>query len=191
MVKIDYEIQNCVASGSVETSRIDLYALADQLNEKPEYFVSYEPEKFPGLVLKIPNPKVSSLIFASGKMVITGAKSAEMLHVAAEEIVKVLKAAGAKITGKPQVTVQNIVASGNINAIINLELASIMLEGSMYEPEQFPGLIYRIREPKTVLLLFQSGAFVCTGAKKEEFVSESTRKTYEILKEVGALEEEF
>jgi len=87
MVKIEYTIQNCVASGSVETSRIDLYALADRLAEKPEYFVSYEPEKFPGLVLKIPKPKVSSLIFASGKMVITGAKSADMLHVAADEIV--------------------------------------------------------------------------------------------------------
>ena len=88
-----------------------------------------------------------------------------------------------------EIKVQNIVASGNFNnRTINLELASMWLEQSMYEPEQFPGLIYRLPDPKTVLLLFQSGNLVCTGAKTEDQVHEAVRKTYDDLDEIEAFD---
>jgi transcription initiation factor TFIID TATA-box-binding protein len=87
--------------------------------------------------------------------------------------VKNLNEAGIKITGKPEITIQNIVASGDIGVNIDLEKAILILENSMYEPEQFPGLIYRMRNPKTVVLIFGSGKIVITGAKFEKQVPEA------------------
>ena len=74
-----------------------------------------------------------------------------------------------------------MVASATLHKKIDLEAAADLLDNVMYEPEQFPGLIYRMRDPKTVLLLFSSGKLVCTGAKSEEMVHESVNKVYEIL----------
>ena len=80
-----------------------------------------------------------------------------------------------------------MVASGNLHGSIDLETAADVLENVMYEPEQFPGLIYRMKDPKTVLLLFSSGKLVCTGAKSEAMVYESVAKVYEVLKDYDLL----
>ena len=150
-------IQNCVASVNLFTS-INLVSIYQQLIDDDILVVSFNPEQFPGLILKTKKPKISSLVFSSGKLVITGAKSTEMVHDAVDAVMVILKASGTTIDEEPEIIVQNIVASGNFNKrTINLELASMWLEQSMYEPEQFPGLIYRLPVPKTVLLLFQSG----------------------------------
>jgi transcription initiation factor TFIID TATA-box-binding protein len=53
----------------------------------------------------------------------------------------------------------------------------------MYEPEQFPGLIYRMDEPKVVILLFASGKLVCTGAKQEQDVYDAVQKLHLLLEE--------
>ncbi|MCE7735617.1 MAG: TATA-box-binding protein [Candidatus Heimdallarchaeota archaeon] len=181
-------IQNCVASVNLFTS-INLVSIYQQLIDDDILTVSFNPEQFPGLILKTKNPKISSLVFSSGKLVITGAKSTEMVHEAVDAVIKILKESGTKIDEKPEIIVQNIVASGNFNnRTINLELASMWLESSMYEPEQFPGLIYRLPVPKTVLLLFQSGNLVCTGAKTEDQVHEAVRRTYDDLDEIEAFD---
>ena len=123
-------------------------------------------------------------------MVCTGAKSEAEVYKAVKNIVKLLKQYGIDIRNEPIIEIQNIVASANLRAGVDLEKAAFMLENSMYEPEQFPGLIYRMREPKVVLLIFSSGKVVCTGAKKEEEVREAVMKLYKTLKEYGVLIEE-
>ncbi|MEM0087489.1 MAG: TATA-box-binding protein [Thermofilum sp.] len=146
--------------------------------------------EFPGLVLRLTRPKTATLIFSSGKMVCTGAKSEAEVYKAVKSIVKLLKQYGIDIRNEPIIEIQNIVASANLRASVDLEKAAFMLENAMYEPEQFPGLIYRMREPKVVLLIFSSGKVVCTGAKKEEEVREAVMKVYNTLKEYGVLLEE-
>ena len=181
------EVQNVVASVDLRC-KIKLERAASRLPGDVQ--VSYIPEQFPGVVVKIKKPKVSILVFSSGKLVVTGAKSVEMIEEAVEVISELLRQAGHNVKHEATITVQNIVASGTLGKRINLELAALLLEHSMYEPEQFPGLIYRMQEPKVVLLLFQSGKLVCTGAKKEEYVYQSIHKIYSILEEIDAFEAE-
>ena len=157
-------IENVVASASVD-QKIDLN---DVTKKFPE--TEYHPEQFPGLVFRLANPRTATLIFRTGKMVCTGGKSEAMAIKAVNTVVKQLRKGKIKIKNEPVIKVQNIVAAINLGGKIHLELAARKLPRSMYEPEQFPGLIHRMLEPKTVILLFASGKLVCTGAKKEEQV---------------------
>lgn len=187
---ITVTIQNVVASVDLFL-KINLSKAAQGLVFFAE--VSYIPEQFPGLVVKIKKPKTSALVFSSGKMVITGAKSALEINEAVVTLREMLKDGVVSASAqpkKPLIEVQNVVASGSIGCRINLELAALLLDNSMYEPEQFPGLIYRIPNPKTVLLLFQSGNIVCTGAKKEEYVLRAVKTVREDLEMVDALVDE-
>ena len=120
-------------------------------------------------------------------MVCTGAKSESEVYKAVKNIIKLLKSHGIDIRNEPIIEIQNVVASANLKAAVDLEKAAFLLEGAMYEPEQFPGLIYRMRDPKVVLLIFSSGKVVCTGAKKEEEVKSAVDKIYNKLKELGVL----
>lgn len=181
-------VQNVVSSVNLFT-KIDIVKIYQLLIDSEEISVKYNPESFPGLILKIKEPKVSSLIFTSGKLVITGAKSADMVTIAVHKIIGILKEHGTKIDEEPEIQIQNIVASGNLNGKkINLELASMWLDNAMYEPEQFPAIIFKLAQPKTVHLIFQSGNVVCTGAKKEDMVHESVRVVYDMLEEVEAFD---
>jgi transcription initiation factor TFIID TATA-box-binding protein len=114
-------------------------------------------------------------------MVCTGAKSEQEAYKAVMTVVKELKKGGIPIIGKPVLKVVNIVAAVSLGGIIDLEPATTALERTMYEPEQFPGLIYRMDEPKVVILIFASGKLVCTGAKKEKEVYDAVRKLHETL----------
>lgn len=174
---LDISIVNVVASVTMNQT----FNLVDILKVVPNS--EYNPKRFPGLVYRSKRPKASTLIFSTGKMVCTGTKSEKLAISAVNRVVKELKAYGIIITGKPVITIQNMVASGNLHGSIDLELAADILENVMYEPEQFPGLIYRMQEPKTVLLLFASGKLVCTGAKSEAMVYESVANVVEVLKD--------
>jgi transcription initiation factor TFIID TATA-box-binding protein len=114
-------------------------------------------------------------------MVCTGSKSERQARSAVMTVVDELKRSGIAIVGKPSIQIQNIVASGGLGGRIDLEKTTYSLERTMYEPEQFPGLIYRMNDPKVVILLFSSGNLVCTGAKKEEEVYEAVAKLQETL----------
>jgi transcription initiation factor TFIID TATA-box-binding protein len=174
-------IENIVATVSLDQT-LDL-----RLIERSILTVEYNPEQFPGLVYRLDQPKVTALIFKSGKMVVTGAKSTKDLIEAVKKIVRNLKKHGIPIYGRPKVQIQNIVASANLNVCVDLERAALTLENSMYEPEQFPGLIHRMDEPRVVLLIFSSGKMVITGAKREEEVYEAVNKIYEKLKKLRAI----
>jgi len=182
-MKPSVRIENIVAS-VIMNQRFDLNAISGNVPG-----VEYIPEKFPGLVYRIPKPRTATLIFSTGKMVCTGAKSEKEAHNAVKKILKNLKDRKIVIIGTPEITIQNIVASANLNAEVNLEKAAFLLENMMYEPEQFPGLIYRMTDPKVVLLLFSSGKMVCTGAKREDDVNIAVEKIYHKLKEIGVLYE--
>ena len=168
-------IENVVTSASVN-QRFDLNAIV-----KGYPGVEYRPEQFPGLVFRLKRPKTATLIFNSGKMVCTGAKSEKESKRAVMKVVRELKKGGIIIIGKPELKIQNIVASINLAGLIDLERSAYSLGRTMYEPEQFPGLIYRMDTPKVVILLFASGKLVCTGAKHEEDVYEAVTKLHETL----------
>jgi len=145
--------------------------------------VEYRPEQFPGLVYHLKKPKTTALIFSSGKMVCTGAKSEREAPKAVIKVVDELKRNGIVILSKPEIQVQNIVSSAGLGGHIDLEKVTYSLKRTMYEPEQFPGLIYRMDEPKVVILIFASGKLVCTGAKKETEVHRAVAKLQETLEE--------
>jgi len=170
-------IENVVSSVTLN-QKIDLNAVV-----KGNPLVEYRPEKFPGLVFRLKKPKTAILIFSTGKMVCTGAKSEKESKRAVLKVVRELKKSGIIIIGKPEIKVVNIVASANLLGRIELEDCAYSLGRTMYEPEQFPGLIYRMDEPKVVILLFASGKLVCTGATKEEDVYTAVDKLHKSLKE--------
>ena len=146
-------------------------------------FVEYNPKRFPGLVFRIKRPKSAILIFSTGKMVCTGTKSDKESKRAIKKVIRELKKSGIIIVGKPEIKVVNMVASANLLGRIELEEAAYSLGRNMYEPEQFPGLIYRMDTPKVVILVFASGKLVCTGATKEEIVYEAVAKLHKQLEE--------
>ena len=168
-------IENVVASVTLN-QRIDLNAIV-----KIFPGVEYRPERFPGLVYRLKKPKTATLIFSTGKMVCTGAKSERQARKAVFNVVGELKRDGIVILHRPEIEVQNIVASAGLGGTIDLEKVVYALKKTMYEPEQFPGLIYRMDEPKVVILVFASGKLVCTGAKKEIQVYTAVKKLQETL----------
>ena len=171
------KIENVVASATLN-QKVDLNAVVKSYPE-----VQYRPEQFPGLVFRLKRPKTATLIFNSGKMVCTGAKSEKEARRAVMTVVKELKKGGIIIIDRPDLKVVNMVASASLGGRVDLELAVSKLVKTMYEPEQFPGLIYRMDEPKVVILLFASGKLVCTGAKKEQDVYDAVHKLHGILEE--------
>jgi len=174
-VTASVDIENVVAS-AILTQTIDLFSVVKAFPN-----VEYRPEQFPGLVFRLKKPKTATLIFSSGKMVCTGAKSENQAKKAVNKVIKELKDNGIVIVGKPEIEIQNIVASANLYGRVDLEKSVYSLGRTMYEPEQFPGLIYRMDEPKVVILLFASGKLVCTGAKNEEAVYEAVKRLQETL----------
>ncbi len=178
---LDINIVNVVASVTLN-QKFNLLDIVKNFRN-----VEYNRERFPGLVFRLKQPKTATLIFSTGKMVCTGAKSEKMAKRAVNKVVRELKNGGIIILGKPVIVIQNMVASANLHGAIDLETAADILDNVMYEPEQFPGLIYRMQEPKTVLLLFASGKLVCTGAKSEEMVHESVGNIYQVLQDYDLL----
>jgi len=170
-------IENVVASASVD-QKIDLNVITQTFPD-----VEYHPDQFPGLVFRLKSPKTATLIFSSGKMVCTGAKSEDQAIKAVRSVVQKLRKGGIKIKKDAVIVIQNIVASASLGGKIHLEQAARNLPRSMYEPEQFPGLIHRMLDPKTVILLFASGKLVCTGAKKESEVYRAVHNLHTLLEE--------
>lgn len=176
------EIVNVVASATIE-QRLDLLDITKKFPD-----VEYHPEQFPGAVFRLHNPKTATLLFGSGKMVCTGAKSEEMSVKAVNMVVQKLRKGKIKIKNEPIVTIQNIVSSINLGGKVSLEQAARTLPRSMYEPEQFPGMIHRMLDPKTVILIFASGKLVCVGAKREEEIHRSVNNIHSELEEKKLME---
>ena len=168
-------VENVVTSATLD-QKIDLQAILKVFRN-----AEYRPKQFPGLVFSLKRPKTATLIFASGKMVCTGAKSGKQARNAVRKVVRDLRNSGIIILSQPKIDIVNIVASGDLGGYVDLEEAVRTMDNVMYEPEQFPGLIYRMSDPKVVMLLFTSGKIVCTGAKNEKMVHEAVEKIHKIL----------
>jgi len=175
---VSSKIQNIVATTSLGKD-VPLTKLAKTIPN-----TEYNPEQFPGLVLRVKEPKSAVLVFSSGNLVCTGTKSISQVKEVIEQVIKILKKINIIITDKPKITVQNIVASGNINMMLNLNYLSLELENTEYEPEQFPGLVYKLEEPPATFLLFSNGKLVCTGTKNNKQLAESMDQLVKTLKEI-------
>lgn len=169
MAKSDsnYKIQNIVATASLGKP-VPLTKLA-KTNPNTEY----NPKTFPGLVLRIKEPKSAVLVFSSGNLVCTGTKSIAQVKQVIQEVIKQLRKISVNITIVPKITVQNIVASGTIDLKLNLNFLALEMQNTEYEPEQFPGLVYKLIEPNATFLLFSNGKLVCTGTKNKDQLEQS------------------
>ena len=173
--QFNINIENVVASSDLHQN-IDLESVARTFPT-----VEYKPEQFPGLVYRLRKPTVASLVFSNGKFIVAGAKSEKRAKRAALKLAEELTTGGIVILAKPDVRIRNVVGSADLGHQIDLEDAANILEGTIYEPDQFPGLIYRMKEPRVVFLIFASGRVVCTGASREVDVRRAVDKLHEAL----------
>lgn len=177
------EVQNIVASTQFADS-LDLSAVVSILEGS-----QYEADKFPGLVYHVEEPKTALLLFTSGKVVCTGGKSLDDVRKSVNIVVSKLLEGGIPVERHPEITLQNIVATCDLGAEINLVniVISLDVEHVEYEPEQFPGLVYRLDNPKAVCLLFGTGKMVITGARTMENVDKAVETVRENLGRHGLL----
>jgi transcription initiation factor TFIID TATA-box-binding protein len=169
---MEYKIVNLVASSSLG-GNLDLYNLATAIPE-----IEYEPEQFPGAILKINEPKVSLLLFKNGKIIVSGASNEKNIKTAIKKAMKIISEVQSDLKVKRRISydIVNLVATSSLNRQIDLFNMAITLDNIEYEPEQFPGAIVRLYNPKLTILLFKNGKLICAGAKSEEDISKSLNK---------------
>lgn len=176
-------IENIVASAKISES-LDLPQIASNIKD-----AEYNKKRFPGVVIRMQDPKIAALVFGSGKVVLTGAKSVESLNKGLEILGGILRGLNIEIASELTYKIQNIVTSADLGAGINLNKIAVgfNLERIEYEPEQFPGLVYRLEDPKVVVLLFGSGKLIITGGKEPEDAKRAVLKIVEDLSGLGLL----
>lgn len=171
MIEIDIKIENVVANARI-ANNLDLEYIESRLEE-----AMFTKKKFPGLVYRTREPRSAFLIFRSGKVVCTGSKTEEGVREVIDKLAADLRGIGIEVEEHPDFKVQNIVASANLGRELNLGaiVVGLELEGMEYEPEVFPGLVYRIDEPRSAILIFSSGRLVITGGKTLEDCEKSVQ----------------
>ena len=170
-------LQNVVSTVNLNC-KLDLKSIALHARN-----AEYNPKRFAAVIMRIREPKTTALIFASGKMVVTGAKSEKASRIASQRYSKIIQKLGFSIYFD-SFKVQNIVSSCDVKFAIKLEgIAYAHSNYCSYEPELFPGLIYRMVNPKIVLLIFVSGKIVLTGAKQREDIFEAFENIYPVLEQ--------
>ncbi|MBN1786504.1 MAG: TATA-box-binding protein [Candidatus Methanofastidiosa archaeon] len=176
---IESKIVNVVVSADIHAD-LDLNTITARIEN-----TEFEPEQFPGLVYKLEEPKTSTLVFSTGKLICTGAKSVKDAEKAIHIIINNLRDIGFEINQKPDLKLQNMVATAALDVELDLENLVFELENCEYEPEQFPGLVYRVKSPKVAILIFNTGRIVCAGAKSKDDVDNGIRKLVEELESIG------
>lgn len=178
------QVENVVASSDIG-QELDLETLSEDLGA-----TDYDPDNFPGLVYRMHDPKAAAFIFRSGKVVCTGAKSVDDVTTALGYVFDELRELGVDVASSPDIEIQNIVSSGDLDHTLNLNAIAIGLglEHIEYEPEQFPGLVYRLDDPDVVALLFGSGKLVITGGKQLDDAEEALMKIEDQLNDLGLLD---
>lgn len=171
-------LQNVVATVNLNCKDLDLKYIALHARN-----AEYNPKRFAAVIMRIREPKSTALIFNSGKMVCTGSKSEQQAYTAARKFARILQKLNFDVSFK-EFKVQNMVGSCDVKFPIRLEgLASSHTVFCSYEPELFPGLIYRMQDPKIVLLIFVSGKVVLTGAKKRDEIYRAFENIYPVLQQ--------
>jgi len=178
---MEYQIVNLVASAAMNAT-LDLYNLAVSVPN-----IEYEPEQFPGAILKLKEPKVSMLLFKNGKVICSGASSEKEIElgiIKASRLIHEIQPK-VKVLKKVEYTVVNLVATANLHQNLDLFHTALNLDNVEYEPEQFPGAILRMEDPKITLLLFKNGKVICAGAKKEEDLKKGLEKAAKLISKVN------
>ncbi|HJH26488.1 MAG TPA: TATA-box-binding protein [Methanophagales archaeon] len=183
MTKLNIKVENVVANARI-ADELDLNYIESQLED-----AVFTKKKFPGLVYRTKDPKSAFLVFRSGKLVCTGSKTEEGVRKVMDKLSADLRGIGVKVVEHPEFKVQNIVASASVGRELNLGaiVVGLELEGMEYEPEVFPGLVYRIKEPKSAILIFSSGRLVITGGKTIEDCEKSVDVLLDKLRQIGLL----
>ena len=142
----------------------------------------YNPRRFSAVIMRLREPsKATALLFGTGKLCLTGVKNEDDAKYAARKIAKIVHKLGFA-AGFADFKIQNLVASGDLGFPVRLEgIADEHSKFSSYEPELFPGLIYRVEAPRVVLLVFVSGKICVTGAKSRSQLLEAVQKLYPVL----------
>ena len=138
----------------------------------------YEPSMYPGLIFRKKEPRIGFTIFSSGRVVSTGGKNVEDVQIAINEMIEGLQKAGVAIENMPTPKICNLVAVTDFGCKIDIETLSSRMANAIYEPEQFPAIIFRADQGKLVVLIFSSGKAILTGAR----TSGSLEKAYDIVK---------
>lgn len=172
-------VHNIVATVELNT-RLSLKSLSDRMRN-----CEYNPKRFSALVVRMKDPKTTALLFASGKMVITGARNLEALEQGVRMHVRAIRKAEHSAIKIERVTVHNIVASCNIDAPLRLEALRLGLGGSdggaELDMEIFPGLILKLRDPTVTMLIFVNGKIVITGAASQSIIVSAFEKMFPVL----------
>ncbi len=186
------KVQNVVVSANI-FAKLPLEKLAVILDNS-----DYTPETFPGLIYKVQDDelsfkKASFLLFSSGRIICAGTKSVKSAKDAVKHVVEDLKNVKIEITKKPKIVVQNMVASGSVGGKLNLNEIVFLFDNTEYEPEQFPGLVYKLKGEDQLqnitFLLFGTGKIVIAGAKSEKQIKDSVKFLRSQLIDVGELDE--
>jgi len=169
-----------IDSSTVLGSRIPLNKLVAKVGA-----AQYEPEQFPGIIYRLTDPRAASLIFSSGKIFCTGTKSIEDARKAVSKVVEKVSKAGIKVPRSYDVRIDNIVAATRMDSELNLEEVSFSLDGAEYDPEAFPGVVYRLNEPRATFVLSGSGRILCTGAQSVDEIYEALDMLRHNLESIG------
>ena len=176
---MDVKVENIVAV-------ITLDAALDQEKIAKKVPGMVKPKRFPGLVYRVKNLKVAFLIFRTGKFICSGARNKETIHKALRILMKKLYVV-VRPKGKPKVEIVNTVSSANLGFMVHLDRIAVESWDVEYEPEVFPGLVYRLDDPKAVMLIFRSGKIIIAGTKNKEQAKQAAEKTREMIKGLNAV----
>lgn len=174
--KPNIKVENVIATAKIGEN-LNLFKISTSIED-----ADYKPEDFPGIIYNLKNPKTVILIFRSGRVVCTGAHSLQDARAAIDIIVKKLESADIEVEADPEMKVKTIVTSTDFGKELDLKKIAKILDKEKveYDPDEFPGLIYKVREQGPEFLMFESGVVVCTGCKKtkqiEKFVGEIADK---------------
>ena len=170
----DINIENIVVSTKIAKS-LDLDKLADIIPDS-----KYAPEEAPALIIQFKKPKTAVMLFSNGKVFFTGPKNEEEVDEIIKMIQDRLNAIGINTYKKPDVKIENMVASTDFKKKLDLRLISSKIGNTEYDPKNFPGLIYKTGDPNTIVLLFDSGKIVCNGIKSEEILVAIDKMTFQL-----------
>ena len=177
MMKV--KVENMVACITLDTD-LDLKKIAKNVPGVEN------PKSFPGLIYRLKDLKVAFLIFRTGKLICSGSRTRSNIDNALEILLQKLRKAGVKLTGKPKVEVVNMVSSASMDFKVNLDTIALESWNVEYEPEQFPGLVYRLDDLSTVMLIFRSGKIIITGATSKKQAEQAAEKTKEMVLSLNA-----
>ena len=133
--------------------------------------------------MRVRSPKATALVFQSGKIICTGSRSEADARLASRKIARIIQKVAEPSVRFLEFTIQNIVATADLRFPIKLEkLADEQQDTCSYEPEIFPGLIYRFPSPKKVVVLcFVSGNVIITGARDRAQIYQVFETIFQVL----------